>query len=79
VGAEAALINERKDVPRRLGRLVSATEDGGDAASLVAKTRELESRQPGRLTFAPRADGTWSDFGGQTVSTRGSSIRKNGC
>ena len=39
-----ALHRERKDVEKRLARLVSAIETGGDAASLVAKVRELEER-----------------------------------
>ena len=39
-----ALYRERKDVEKRLARLVSAIETGGDAASLVAKVREQEER-----------------------------------
>jgi len=38
------LDRERKDVEKRIGRLVAAIETGGDAASLVAKVRELETR-----------------------------------
>ena len=40
-----ALQRERKDVDRRIARLVSAIEAGGDAPSLVAKVRELEGRR----------------------------------
>ena len=42
---QAALARERKDVEKRIARLVAAIETGGDAASLVAKLRELEARQ----------------------------------
>jgi hypothetical protein len=40
-----ALARERKDVEKRIARLVAAIETGGDAASLVAKLRELEARR----------------------------------
>ena len=39
------LMREQKDVAKRIARLVSAIENGADAASLVAKLRELEARQ----------------------------------
>jgi hypothetical protein len=42
---QAKLARERKDVEKRIGRLVAAIEAGGDAASLVAKVRELEARK----------------------------------
>ena len=42
---QRALDRERKDVERRIARLVAAIEAGGDAAALVAKLRELEARQ----------------------------------
>ena len=41
---QAALARERKDVERRISRLVSAIETAGDVASLAAKIRELEAR-----------------------------------
>ncbi len=40
-----ALRRERTDVERRIARLVSAIETGGDVPSLVAKVRELETRR----------------------------------
>jgi hypothetical protein len=39
------LQRERKDVEKRIARLVAAIEAGADAASLVAKLRELEARR----------------------------------
>jgi site-specific DNA recombinase len=39
------LDRERKDIETRIARLVAAIEAGGEAASLVAKLRELEARQ----------------------------------
>jgi DNA invertase Pin-like site-specific DNA recombinase len=42
---EAKLARERKDIEKRIARLVAAIETGGDAASLVAKLRDLEARQ----------------------------------
>ena len=39
------LARERKDVEKRIARLVTAVENGGDAPSLVAKLRELEARR----------------------------------
>lgn len=39
------LTREQKDVAKRIARLVDAIATGGDAASLVAKLRELEARQ----------------------------------
>ena len=39
------LTREQKDIAKRIARLVAAIETGGDAASLVAKLRELETRQ----------------------------------
>jgi site-specific DNA recombinase len=42
---QAALAREQKDVTKRIGRLIAAIEAGGDAASLVAKLRELETRK----------------------------------
>lgn len=39
------LAHERKDIEKRIGRLVAAIETGGEAASLVAKLRELETRR----------------------------------
>ena len=38
------LVGERKDVEKRIARIVSAVEAGGDAPSLVAKLRDLEKR-----------------------------------
>ena len=43
--ARAKLTHEQKDIAKRIARLVSVIETGGDAASLVAKLRELEARQ----------------------------------
>ena len=40
-----ALKHEQKDIEQRLARLVAAIETGGDAASLVAKVKELEARR----------------------------------
>ena len=40
-----ALDREREDVEQRIRRLVDAIESGGDAPSLVAKVRELETRR----------------------------------
>ena len=40
-----ALHRESKEVERRIARIVSAIEAGGDAPSLVAKVRELEGRR----------------------------------
>ena len=40
-----ALGRERKDVEKRIARLVAAIETGGDPPSLVAKVRELETRR----------------------------------
>jgi hypothetical protein len=42
---QTTLAKERKDVDKRIGRLIAAIETGGDAASLVAKVRELETRR----------------------------------
>ena len=39
------LERERKDVEKRIARLVTVIETGGDAASLVAKLRQLEARR----------------------------------
>jgi site-specific DNA recombinase len=39
------LARERKDIDKRIARLVTAIETGGDVASLVAKLRELEARR----------------------------------
>ncbi|MGH9140611.1 MAG: hypothetical protein ACRD2I_05660 [Vicinamibacterales bacterium] len=39
------LARERKDVEKRIARLVTVIETGGDAASLVAKVRQLEARR----------------------------------
>ena len=39
------LEREQKDIEKRIARLVAAIETGGDAASLVAKLRELEARR----------------------------------
>lgn len=47
VEQQAALVRERKDTETRISRLVAAIENGGDAASLVAKVRELEERLRG--------------------------------
>ena len=41
----SALLVQTKDIAKRVARLVSVIETGGDAASLVAKLRELEARQ----------------------------------
>jgi site-specific DNA recombinase len=45
VDQQAALDRERHDVEKRIKRLVAAIETGGEAASLVAKLRELEARR----------------------------------
>ena len=45
VDQQKKLDRERKDIDKRIGRLVEAIETGGDAASLVAKVRELEARK----------------------------------
>jgi len=42
---QAALRNERADVTKRIGGLVSALEIGSDVPSAVAKIRALEARQ----------------------------------
>ena len=42
---QAKLGRERKDIEKRISRLVAAIETGGDVASLVAKLRELETRK----------------------------------
>jgi hypothetical protein len=39
------LEREQKDIAKRIARLVDAIATGGNAASLVAKLRELEARQ----------------------------------
>src|SRR5205085_11866419 len=39
------LTREQEDITKRIARLVGAIEAGGEAASLVAKVRELEARQ----------------------------------
>ena len=41
---QTTLSRERKDVDKRIGRLVAAVETAGEVASLAAKIRELESR-----------------------------------
>ena len=46
------LARERKDIEKRIARLVAAIETGGDAASLVAKLRELEARKVAIATEA---------------------------
>src|SRR5258708_35263635 len=43
--SQKMLERERKDIEKRIARLVAAIETGGDAASLVAKVRELEARR----------------------------------
>ena len=40
-----ALKHEQQDIEQRLARLVAAIEIGGEAASLVAKVKELEARR----------------------------------
>lgn len=45
VDQQAELDRERVDVQRRIDRLVAAIETGGEATSLVAKLRQLETRQ----------------------------------
>ena len=42
---QAALVKERKDIEKRLARVVAAIECGDRPASLVAKIRELETRR----------------------------------
>ena len=42
---QKTLVAEQKDIAKRIGRLVAAIETGGDAPSLVAKLRDLETRQ----------------------------------
>jgi hypothetical protein len=42
---QTTLTKERKDVEKRIARLIAAIETGGDAASLVAKVREVETRR----------------------------------
>jgi ADP-dependent phosphofructokinase/glucokinase len=46
---QEALERERKDLDTRTARLVAAIEAGGEASVLVAKLRELEARDYGRL------------------------------
>jgi hypothetical protein len=61
---QARLARERKDLDKRIDRLVAAIETGGDAASLVAKLRELEARRSAiasdltSLQPVPRLDAT---------------------
>ena len=40
-----ALKHEQQDIEQRLARLVAAIETGGEAASLVAKVKELDARR----------------------------------
>jgi site-specific DNA recombinase len=42
---QEALSRERRDIEKRIGRLVAAVETAGDVASLAAKLRELEARR----------------------------------
>jgi hypothetical protein len=42
---QAMLERERKDLDKRISRLVAAVQSGGDVASLVAKLRKLETRR----------------------------------
>lgn len=42
---QSKLERERKDIEKRIARLVAAIETGGDVPSLVAKLRELEARR----------------------------------
>ena len=42
---QATLAREGKDVEKRIARVVAAIETGGEAASLIAKLRELEARR----------------------------------
>jgi hypothetical protein len=42
---QVALGRERKDLEKRIARLVAAVETAGDIASLGAKLRELEARR----------------------------------
>ncbi len=42
---QKALHRERKDVEKRIARLVAAIETGGEVPSLIAKVRELELRR----------------------------------
>lgn len=42
---QAKLERERKDVEKRIARVVAAIETGADSAALVAKLRDLEARQ----------------------------------
>ncbi len=42
---QMALARERKDVEKRIARLVAAVETAGDVASLATKLRELEARR----------------------------------
>jgi hypothetical protein len=42
---QSTLEREQRDIAKRIARLVAAIETGGDAASLVAKLRELEARR----------------------------------
>jgi site-specific DNA recombinase len=42
---QVMLTRERQDIEKRIARLIAAIETGGDAASLVAKLRELEIRR----------------------------------
>ena len=44
-GQQEALKHEQQDIEQRLARLVAAIETGGEAASLVAKVKELEARR----------------------------------
>ncbi len=45
IDQQVRLESEQKNIEKRLGRLVAVIEGGGDAASLVAKVRELEARK----------------------------------
>ena len=42
---QVKLLREQQDIAKRLKRLFNAIETGGNAASLVARVRELEARQ----------------------------------
>ena len=48
-GQQARLNRERKDIDKRIARLVEAIETGGDVPSLIAKVRTFEARKEALL------------------------------
>ena len=53
---QQTLARERKSIDNRIARLIAAIETGGDAASLVAKLRELEARSAPLTPRRPPCD-----------------------